>query len=915
MQRRRIAFLTVVFLWQAGWGNPRVFGAGEPPANTSYQILGDWSANDPTQTASFMQETSPGEFEKILKSSGPAVVHLAVVRNHDLGQIVANLTMTVTQEKPQVWRVRYIEKTRRLTCQPEDLVEFRYRPKDDPTFSTNVEVRSVYLAGAFNGWDKSATPMTDLGDGTFVKYLKLDEGVHQYKFVVNGDVWMQDPNSDPSLRVDNGHDSFNSGVFVGEQGKDFGPASPRDINLAAVRHDPNQTSYFNVIFRDTAEVRLRTLHDNVQRVVLHWRDLRDRDIPMQRDGTEFGFDYWDSTVTSEATNKTAYYYFTLGDAVTNRTYAASDGHWFTADLTERFPTPDWARNVVWYQIFVDRFRNGTPENDPPHTLPWRWDWYKLAAWEKPRQDNPQFSNDWYGRRFGGDFQGVLSELPYLHELGVTALYFCPIFESSSNHGYDTVDYRHISQYFGFKGDNEAVIPQETLDPKTWQWTASDKLFLQFIKAAHAQGLKVIIDGVFNHMGPRSFALRDVLANGQKSAYADWFDITDWGPPIRYTTWEHSTLVNFRKSDDKGIASASARQYIFDITRRWMDPNGNGDPTDGIDGWRLDAPEKVPAAFWIDWRKQVKGINSNAYLSGEIWGVATKYLQGNEWDAVMNYQFAMRSIHYFIDQKRKIPASKFDHQLREMLAAYPMQANYVMQNLYDSHDTDRLVSMIANPDRDYNQGDRLQDGAHYDGSKPGPAAYQIQKLMATFQMTFLGAPMIWYGDEAGMFGAGDPVDRKQMLWRDLEPYDNPQDAVMPDLLEHYRRVIAIRNTYPALRTGRFHTWVTDDPNDIYGFTRTRGDEVIAVVVNNSDRDQTLTLPSPFPDGSKLVDVMNAAPVDFVMAPMESLGFPNFEKGAMVRAIHIGPKVAPVYIVHDGKIGIGVSKKSAAILVRE
>ena len=157
-------------------------------------------------------------------------------------------------------------------------------------------------------------------------------------------------------------------------------------------------------------------------------------------------------------------------------------------------------------------------------------------------------------------------------------------------GTTRIDYRHVSQFFGFKGDNEAVIPQETLDPKTWQWTASDKLFLQFIKAAHAQGLKVIIDGVFNHMGRNSFAMRDVMIHGQKSPYADWFDITDWGPPVKYTTWEHSSLPNFRKSDDKGIASASARQYIFDITRRWMDPNGNGDASDGVDGWRLDVAE-------------------------------------------------------------------------------------------------------------------------------------------------------------------------------------------------------------------------------------------------------------------------------------------------------------------------------------
>jgi glycosidase len=318
---------------------------------------------------------------------------------------------------------------------------------------------------------------------------------------------------------------------------------------------------------------------------------------------------------------------------------------------------------------------------------------------------------------------------------------------------------------------------------------------------------------------------------------------------------------------------------------------------------------------VAWRKHVKSINPRAYITGEAWGAVPQHLQGDEWDAVMNYQFAMRSIHYFIDQKRKTAVSEFDRQLKTLLATYPLQVDYVMQNLYDSHDTDRLVSMVVNPDRDYNASDRLQDGVHYDGAKPGPAAYQVQKLMATFQMTFLGAPMIYYGDEAGMFGAGDPVDRKPMLWRDLEPYDNPQDAVMPDLWEHYRRVIAIRNTYPALRTGQFHTWVTDDPDDVYGFIRTRGDEIVAVVVNNGDRDQALSLTSPFPDGSRVVDVLTAAPVEFVMAPMEKLGFNDFARGASVRAIRIGPRTTPVQLVRDGKLNISLSKKSAAILVRE
>jgi hypothetical protein len=176
-------------------------------------------------------------------------------------------------------------------------------------------------------------------------------------------------------------------------------------------------------------------------------------------------------------------------------------------------------------------------------------------------------------------------------------------------------------------------------------------------------------------------------------------------------------------------------------------------------------------------------------------------------------------------------------------------------------------------------------------------------------------MIWYGDEVGMFGAGDPIDRKQMLWRDLEPYDNPQDTIMTDVFEHYRRVIAIRNTYPALRIGDFQTLLTDDVNDLYGFTRASNGSVVAVIVNNSEKDQSVDLAVPFPTGSRIVDAMTASPVEFYQASAQSLNFPNFEKGATVRALRLGPNAGPVYVVRSGKLHLDLAAKSAAILVKQ
>jgi hypothetical protein len=181
------------------------------------------------------------------------------------------------------------------------------------------------------------------------------------------------------------------------------------------------------------------------------------------------------------------------------------------------------------------------------------------------------------------------------------------------------------------------------------------------------------------------------------------------------------------------------------------------------------------------------------------------------------------------------------------------------------------------------------------------------------MTFPGAPMVYYGDEVGMFGADDPIDRKPMLWRDLQPYDNPQDAVMDDVWNQYARVIAIRNAYPALRTGMYQTLLTDDANDIFAFTRTLGKDVVAVVINNSANDQSVAVPAPFPNNSRVVDLLNT-PAELYDAPMARVGFPQFSKSATVHAIRVSPS-ATALIVRDGKLTLNLAHKSAAILVRQ
>src|SRR5262249_19841818 len=376
------------------------------------------------------------------------------------------------------------------------------------------------------------------------------------------------------------------------------------------------------------------------------------------------------------------------------------------------------------------------------------------------------------RRYGGDFQGIRERLPYLRNLGVNAIYLNPCFQAESLHKYDTADYRHIDDFFGVR-DSRLRLQEDPEDPATWTWSDSDRLFLDFLKDAHRQGFKVILDGVFNHVGREFWAFQDVLKNKQNSKYVDWFDIKSW-EPFHYYGWfgEDNALPRLKHSDTLGL-SEPVRRHLFAITRRWMDPDGDGDPSDGIDGWRLDVAPDINAHFWRDWRTLVKSLNPEAYISAEIWNEARAVLQGDQFDAVMNYEFAKPCQRFFVNKAKAIKPSQFDKELRTALGWYAPQVNLVLQNLFDSHDTDRVASMLMNPDLEYDAANRLQDnGPHYNPSRPTPECYQKLKLMVMFQMTYLGAPMIWYGDEVGMFGADDPSCRKPMLWPDLMPHDDP-----------------------------------------------------------------------------------------------------------------------------------------------
>ncbi|MBC8404488.1 MAG: hypothetical protein H8E15_04635 [Planctomycetes bacterium] len=703
-------------------------------------------------------------------------------------------------------------------------LRFEFRPD-------GVEVdgfESVALAGTFNGWNRDAVPLTRQLNGNWRVNLELEEGEHLYKFVLDGIKWFTDPGN-PTV-VNDGHGGTNSVLRLGlraQMSESDAEIGDGKIAVHGLQHEAGNSFFLQPAGDGKVLLRYRTLSHDVRSVHLHLRGQLPQLMTSAVEGPLL--QTWEAVIAAPS-RKTAYT-FVLNDGETRGRHPQI----FTMEknAAEGFQTPDWAKDAIWYQIMPDRFHNGDASNNPEFTRPWTSDWYASSDFEG--RDGQTFWQ-WYvfQRLYGGDIAGLQQKLGYLKDLGVNALYLNPVFESPSHHKYNATDFRHIDQHFGRKGDFDAAIAKENLlKPQTWTWTESDKVFLEFLREAKAAGFRVIIDGVFNHVGTAHPAFQDVQKNGKKSPYADWFDVTSW-QPFEYNGWAgFGELPVFKKSAD-GFVSDGVKQHIFDITQRWMDPNGDGDPSDGIDGWRLDVPNEVPMPFWQEWRQLVKKVNPDAYISGEIWQRAENWLDGRHFDAVMNYPFASAAISWIGHRRQKFSVSEVDRQLAELRMAYPAEATYVLMNLLDSHDTDRLVSKMLNPDRDYDSENREQDtGSTYDNSKPGAIEYRKARLAALLQMTYVGAPMIYYGDEVGMWGPDDPSNRKPMLWPELQPYAIPQENfVMEDHLSFYRDVIALRNHHSALRRGSFQTLLTDDARDVWAFMREDDTQWVVVALNAS-----------------------------------------------------------------------------------
>lgn len=736
-------------------------------------------------------------------------------------------------------------------------VTARRSPRDPSKWEVTITAtpvdaaKTMNLAGSFNGWNATVTRMErapaprpgrrDAGAAsnqeTWTVTLDLPDGEHWYKFVADGPRWMHDPFNPDS--TPDGHGGQNSRVRLGAEANiDAASARRGDglIEAAGLGHDPRVRRDLERHADGRTRVRARTLAEDVERVEIVAQGAPP--VMLTRFARVGPFEWWETELP--ASLRAAPYTFVFKDGDRR----VRDPRIYSPEPVQKpsLVTPDWARDAVWYQIMVDRFRSGDASNDPDPVRPWRSEWYAPSAWEG--RDGQTFWKFFvFDRLYGGDIAGMRERLGYLRDLGINALYLMPMFQAPGPHKYNATNYVHIDEHFGRKGDYAAAESKEDLlDPSTWTWTDSDRQFLDFVREAKSMGFRVIVDGVFNHTGTDHPAFRDVRERRQKSRFADWYEIKSWEPFDYEGWWGFKALPVFRKDEAHGIASETLRKHIFDVTRRWMDPNGDGDPSDGIDGWRLDVPNEVPIAFWRQWRDLVKSINPDAYISGEIWTRAEQWLGGDAFDAVMNYEFAKPSIAWVANREQKLKASEIDAKLAELRLAYPAAAIPVMQNLLGSHDTDRIASMIKNPDRPYNERNREQEGHRYDSSRPEAEHHRRQQLLVLMQMTHEGAPMIYYGDEVGMWGAGDPGNRKPMLWKDLEPYEDAEDNFVDEgMLSFYKQAIALRRAHSALRRGSFRTLLTDDAQDVWIFLREDEREQVLVALNASDRAAVVTLP--------------------------------------------------------------------------
>jgi len=559
---------------------------------------------------------------------------------------------------------------------------------------------------------------------------------------------------------------------------------PGDVTPFDIRFDPTNRTHVEREEDDSFTIRVWAEPELTDGLLVARQANQVVGYPMRRASKGRRFVYWQVSLTIQ--EGPLEYSFAFRSAAGLPVYRVPAGisnaverldRWTLDTSMEPFATPSWAHGAVIYQIFPDRFANGDASNDPIDVIPW---------------DTPPTPRGFWG----GDLIGIQSKLGYLEELGVDLIYLNPIFRSPSNHRYDAIDYYQVDPMLGTNQNLKGLIDD-----------------------AHSRGIRVMIDASFNHVHPQFFAFQDLIEKGADSAYADWFVVNEWPVHLKRNkprlstgaadwlpTWIEQTglavvddphaAAGIVPSYDSwygvatmprvNLANPQARQYMLDVATYWISEFA-------LDGWRMDVARYVDPDFWNDFRTAVKATNPQAFLLAEVMGNASPWLQGDRFDATMNYTFRDISLGFFAHDL--IDGPEFLDRMGTMLAQYGHAATVCNQNLIGSHDTARFLTEA--------------DGARW-----------RLNLATVCQMTVPGSPSIYYGDEIGLEGDDDPGSRGAFPW-DPDPAGDPTHQLVQELAR-------LRKRRPALRTGTWHPGTAT--RHMVSFERRQGKARLLVVMN-------------------------------------------------------------------------------------
>ncbi len=690
------------------------------------------------------------------------------------------------------------------------------------TFSYVAEpsVQRVSVAGTFNAWNRTASPLTRGADGrTWSTTLDLPIGRHAYKFVLDGETWVADPKA--KLSEADGAGNVNSVIVVTPPDYDT-PARLGDgrITASALRHT-QELPKLNYD-RGRLHLTLRARPEDVQSVVLVTNRGR---LPVLLSGADEVYATYRAEVPWDRKTDLTYA-FKLNDGPTERWFGPDGlgeesgvGRFrIDAKAFKPFTPPTWVERSVLYQIFPDRFANGDPSNDPAGTVAWTAEptWF---SW------------------FGGDLAGVRQRLGHLTGLGVGAVYFNPVFQGPSNHRYETSDYRLIDRRLG-----------------------TNDQFRDLVAEMRRNGVRTVLDGVFNHVAVDYPPFADLLANQRQSKFRDWFFVKSWPVAVRqnppYEAW-----FGFESMPKVNLDNPEARESMLSVVDFWAE-------TVGVDGWRLDVANEVSMDFWRVFRPRVKAHGEDTWILGENWTDSSPWLKGDQWDSTMNYLFR-GAVLDFVARDRLTPTA-FWRRLMQTYDAYGPQVSRNAMNLLGSHDTPRILTECRGDGR-------------------------LARLAAMVQFTWVGAPVVYYGDELGMEGGADPQNRRGMRWDKATP-DN-------EFLSLYRRLGQARRASRPLQSGDPLFLDANDGEGWLAFARVLGNESTIVVVNRSERAMEVRF--EVPDGVRppkrrgqplpvLHDVLNGgtARVDGeeVVARVPALGVAVLERAPLSTSVstrHDGP----------------------------